>query len=101
MKVFILAAGVLLATACTTSRSTAASAIREADERMVANCEFVAVVSGSSSLSMAAAAKGRENAKTAALEDAARQGATHIVWGSISTVQGGGASASGRAYRCR
>lgn len=98
--VFISAIVALVLTGCVSARSEAAAAIRDADDAMVAGCTFLGTVSGSSMMSAGAAEKGRKNAKTAALEDAAGMGATHIVWTDVSTVFQGGSSATGKAYRC-
>jgi serine protease Do len=71
--------------------------VAEADERMVANCQFLGTVSGASGF--AAWAGGRGRAMKGALKKAAEKGATHIVWGTV------GADylsqvATGKAYQC-
>ena len=45
--------------------------------------------------------RARENAKIAALEEAARKSATHIVWTDVRSTFQSGASAQGRAFRCK
>lgn len=96
----LLSFSLLLMVRCASTPSPAATAIREADDRMVADCQYVGDVQGSSMLSAAAGATGRANAKTQALEEAARLRATHVVWVSVTTVNQGGSSAHGKAYRC-
>jgi S1-C subfamily serine protease len=71
--------------------------VAEADESMVANCQFLGTVSGLSG--WAAWAGGRGRAMKGALKKAAQKGATHIVWGTV------GADylsqvATGKAYKC-
>jgi S1-C subfamily serine protease len=71
--------------------------VAEADENMVANCQFLGTVSGLSGF--AAWAGGRRRAMKGALKKAAEKGATHIVWGTVgadSLYQ----VANGKAYQC-
>ena len=99
-RVFCLAVAVavLLVSSCATTRSAPASQVRDADEKMVEHCEFLAQVHGSSGWGGLAESTGMENAKTEAREKAASLGASHVVW---ATVSGGYApNVSGRAYRC-
>jgi len=88
----------LLLVACATSPSPGASAVRDADERTVANCTFVRSVSGTSGWGNLAASAGIENAKNEAREQAAHAGATHIVW--MSVAGGYSPNVSGSAYKC-
>jgi hypothetical protein len=93
----ILAAAGLAA--CATTRSPTAAQILEADAAAVAQCKFVGHISGYSLLAGPGGKKvGRENAKTEALEQAAKLGATHVVWRAVST--GDGTNADGDAYLC-
>lgn len=98
----LLSAAALVASAalcgCATGRSAAASRVQEADSNMVAGCTYVAEVSGTSGWGGLAASTGIENAKNQALEQAARKGATHVVWNALAG--GMGPSVSGKAYRC-
>lgn len=89
---------VMLLGGCATTPSSSALNVQDADERMVANCEMVGQVSGSSGWGNLAASTGMSNAQAEAREKAARLGATHIVWGAVE----GGYSphATGRAYKC-
>ena len=84
--------------ACATSRSAAANRVQEADSNMVAGCTFLGEVSGTSGWGGLAASTGIENAKNQALEQAAKKGATHVVWNALAG--GWGPSVSGKAYRC-
>lgn len=91
---------VAVSSSCASTPSASAASIVETDEKGVAQCSFVATVSGSSMLGGAVQERARENAKTAALEQAAKKGATHIVWTDVHSTVSNGASAQGRAYRC-
>lgn len=85
--------------ACATAPSQSASVVRDADERTVANCQFLANVSGTSGWGNLAASAGINNAKNEGREQAAQLGATHIVW---NVVQGGYSPyVSGNAYKCQ
>ena len=84
--------------ACATSRSQAAMRVQEADASVVAGCTFLGEVSGTSGWGGLAASTGIENAKNQALDQAAKKGATHVVWNALAG--GWGPSASGKAYRC-
>lgn len=86
---------------CASTASEGAASIVESDERGVAQCEFLGLVSGTSMLGGAVQERARANAKTHALNAAAAKGATHIVWTDVTSTMSQGASAQGRAYRCR
>lgn len=90
---------VLALAGCTTTLSQAGSGVVQADEKMVAACQFLGTVEGSSGFGNIAASTGMQNAKNQATEKAASMGATHIV---ITSVTGGySPAAQGRAYRCK
>lgn len=95
---FVLAAFVIFASGCATTLSPAAAKIQPADHSMVAECNYLGNVSGSSGWGNLAASVGMRNAKNEALDKAAAMGATHVVWMNIT----GGYSpyAVGRVYRC-
>jgi len=78
--------------------SVRAAKIADADEASVAGCEFVGQVKGSSGWGTLAASTGMEKARSEAMENAAKLGATDIVWRSVS----GSYSpyVSGQAYVC-
>lgn len=74
--------------------------IPEADERMVAGCQFLGTVEGSSGWGgKYGAAKGMEAARIDAVKSAAEMGATYYVRGD-ATSGGWGSRATVRAYFC-
>ena len=83
---------------CATAPSAAAARVQEADTNMVASCRYLGDVQGSSGWGNLAASAGMENAKNEARENAAKLGATHVVWNNIT----GGYSpyVSAKAYKC-
>ena len=91
-------ASVGVSTGCATGRSATATRIQEADSNMVAGCTYLGEVSGTSGWGGLAASTGIENAKNQALEQAAKKGATHVMWNNLAG--GWGPSVSGKAYRC-
>jgi len=103
-KNVVVAALLVLSTwvlaSCVSAPSRPAAAIAEADDHAVSQCKFVGLVTGNSLLGGAVQRRARENAKTHALEDAAKLGATHIVWTEVASSISNGANAQGRAYRC-
>lgn len=95
----VVLAACLACQSCATTPSASASRVADADQGMVAGCQFVGEVQGSSGWGGLAASTGMENAKNEAREKAAKLGATNIIWHSIA---GGYAPyVSGRAYSCR
>jgi hypothetical protein len=92
--------GLVFSSSCASTPSANASAIVETDEKGVAQCSFLTLVSGSSMMGGAVQERARQNAKVAALEQAAKAGATHIVWTDVHSTLSNGAAAQGRAYRC-
>jgi len=84
---------------CATTRSKEGMKIQEADEATVINCKYAGDVHGSSGWGNLAASTGIQNAKNEGMEMAARLGASHVVW---TTVTGGYSPfVSGRAYLCK
>lgn len=82
-------------------RPTSPSSIVEADESMVADCEFLGTVVGKSGWGGMAASRGARGAIQSAKKRAAKLGATHIIIGDFETGQGMKLSTSrGRAYYC-
>jgi hypothetical protein len=77
----------------------AAKRIRDADDRIVASCTFLGEFTGSSIWNGLAASQGIEDGRNSVRNDAARRGATHIVWSSHAS--GTLTTVSGRAYDCR
>ena len=73
--------------------------ITVADEKMVAACQFVSDVHGTSALYGVFVKRGLANARQGAMKEAKKLGATHVVFSRPNTGYGS-TSASGRAYRC-
>jgi hypothetical protein len=78
--------------------SARAAKIADTDEASVAGCEFVGQVKGSSGWGNLAAPTGMEKARNEARVNAAKLGATDIVWRSVSV--GYSPYMSGTAYVC-
>lgn len=79
--------------------TAAAGDIRDADDHMVQNCEYLQDVQGKSGWGGAfGTGAGINGAKKSARKQAAKLGATHIVWGQITP--SGMTYIQGRAYRC-
>ena len=76
----------------------AADKIADADAAQVASCTFVQDVSGRSVFGERLKEQGLTKAKEDARAQAAKAGATSIVWGEVS--QTDTTSVSGKAYRC-
>ena len=87
-----------LLTGCTTAQFAKAAKIADTDEASVAGCEFVGQVKGTSSWGNLAASTGIEKARSEARVNAAKLGATDIVWRSASV--GYSPYVSGTAYVC-
>lgn len=97
--VLVLTVLSLGAAGCATTLPPYAAQVIEADEAMVVGCEFLGTFNGTSGWGgTAGAGVGGNNAKNAAIKRAARAGATHVVFMSLS----GGmfTNAAGRGYRC-
>lgn len=74
----------------------------EATEEQVEGCEFLRTVYGGRALG-ATVFSGSESARVSMgkmMEQATAYGATHVVVTSLEITATGGASASGKAYRC-
>jgi hypothetical protein len=83
---------------CATTQSPAASKVKDADESMVVGCSYLGDVHGSSALDGDFFQTGMQNARTDAVEEAAKKGASHVVWN--SSAGGRRPFVGGRAYRC-
>jgi hypothetical protein len=88
----------LFVVVCACGVSQAAKSILDADDHLVADCKFLGNVHGSSGWGGFAQGAGIENAKNGAREDAAKLGATHVVW--VSESGGFMPTGSARAYQC-
>jgi hypothetical protein len=93
-----LAFALLMLSACSTTPTTTAAGVIEADAQMVSGCKYLGEVHARSGWGNLAATTGITRAQNAVREKAAERGATHVVWGDIS----GGyvPNVSGHAYRC-
>jgi hypothetical protein len=99
-KVVLLMPFVSLSIYACVSATPKAQLIKEADERMIINCEFLGAISSSSGWGGLAREGGLQNAKNDALNKAAEKGATHFIWTTIDE-SWGSPRVSGRAYRCK
>ena len=92
MTVVVLLAG------CATTLSDRAAKVADTDEASVAGCGFVGQVQGYSGRGNLAASTGMENARNEARKEAAKLGATDIVWKPVSVSYS--PYVSGVAYDC-
>ena len=85
---------------CASAPSQNAARVKEADQNMVAGCELIGTIIGSSLIG-GVVTTGGNNAMVDAKEQAASQGATHIVFMSVdSGSQYSTGKATARAYKC-
>jgi hypothetical protein len=97
----LLAVCVCLSTACYSTMSTQAKFVREGNVLIRQKCQLAGPVRGSSMLTGGLGDIGRHNAKAEAREQAAKMGATDIVWTRSSSFDWGfSAHVEGEAYRC-
>ena len=99
MKVLALVVAVVSLCGCTAAVKNA-ERVSDADAAKVAHCSFVKNVSGSSVFGgdRGLAGEGIAKAKEQAREEAAKAGATDIVWEDVSSPDI--SSVTGKAYRC-
>jgi hypothetical protein len=97
MKALSLAIAGAISIGCI-GQALAASKIADATEAQVATCTFVQDVSGRSVFGERLKEQGLTKAKEDARAQAAKAGATSIVWGEIT--QSDATSVAGKAYRC-
>jgi hypothetical protein len=90
-------AGAISMFACT-GQVLAADKVADATEAQVANCTFVQDVAGRGIFGERLKEQGVTRAKEDARAQAAKAGATHVVWGEISSTDV--TTAAGKAYRC-
>jgi hypothetical protein len=95
MKRLALIFLVIILLASCIAASPAAKKIIIADDYTVGNCTYLGKVH---SYSGHGGSLGLDNAKNSCLNQAAKLGATHLVWTEID--MGWGVSATGIAYRC-
>ena len=84
---------------CAPGLSTSGAAIRQSPPERVTNCQFLAIVHGSSS-AMELTSADRDIPRNKVLNKAAEMHATDLVWMGWSDANGWGGDAMGRAYRC-
>jgi hypothetical protein len=94
MKATILIAFTLLA--CSTAH--AGSPVKDADEAAVAKCTFVQDVQGRTAFGERLKEQAVKNAKEEARAKAEKAGATHIVWGKVTSTDV--TTIDAKAYRC-
>lgn len=99
LQLVLIAAIVFLFAGCATTPSPAVQNVLDADQAMIESCKFIGSVSGSSGWGNLAASTGINNAKNEARGQAARLGATHVVW--LSVMGGYSPNVSGNAYKCQ
>lgn len=97
-RILVLIVVMVFVSSCSSTASLSAMAIKPADQKTVDLCDYLGDVQGSSGFGGVAASKGMDNSKIEAKENAAKMGATHIVWSNISG--GFSPSAFGKAYKC-
>src|SRR5215813_3016293 len=89
---------IALVAGCATILSAKATKIADTDEASIAGCEFVGQVQGFSGWGNLATSTGVEKARNEARVNAAKLGATDIVWRSVPV--GYSPYVSGTAYVC-
>jgi len=74
--------------------------VQVADTQGVVGCKYLDTVQTSSSLYGVFSERGIQNARSSAIEKAARLGGTHIVW-EVLPQSYGSSQAAGRVYACK
>lgn len=95
MKAPILTAALML---LASAAATAGSGVEEADEAKVAHCTFLKDVEGRSVFGERLKEPAVKKAKEDARGQAEKAGATHIVWGKVSSTDI--TTIAAKAYRC-
>jgi hypothetical protein len=83
---------------CAASSASAAPVVKDADADAVAKCTFLQDVQGRNALGERLKEQAVKNAKEEARAKAAKAGATHIVWGNVSSTDI--TTIDAKAYRC-
>ena len=96
MQRWIVMLALLGLTACAIEPSYQAQQVQPAYPPMVADCTYLGGVAGVSKIPWLN--QGQQAARYQALDEAAKLGATHVVW--TQAHSGFQASARGHAYRC-
>jgi len=89
----------VLLTACAAAPSREALTVHDADAALVSHCKFVGDVTGTSAQLALGSANRIESAKDDARTQAAKLGATDVVWTPVQ-LHLGTFVANGSAYRC-
>lgn len=98
MKMRALTVAVAVSMLGCVGRIIAAEAVMDATAAQVANCTFVQDVSGRAIWGERLKEQGTTRAKEDARAQAAKAGATDVVWGEIKSTDV--TTATGKAYRC-
>lgn len=98
MKTRSLAIAVAISLFGCVGQVLAADMVADATEAQVANCTFLQDVNGRAIWGERLKEQGTTRAKEDARDQAAKAGATHVVWGEISSTDV--TTAAGKAYRC-
>ena len=98
MKTLLFTAAAVVLVSASIGQVFAAEKIADATAEEVASCTFVQDVSGRSVFGERLKEQGLTKAKEDARAQAAKAGATSIVWGEVS--QTAATSVAGKAYRC-
>jgi len=98
MKAFPIAVAFAFSTFGCVGQLLAAGKVADATEAQVAHCTFLQDVDGRSVFGERLKEQGVAKAKEAARAEASKAGATHVVWGQISSTDV--TTAAGKAYRC-
>jgi len=98
MKIRSLAVAVAVLMFGCVGQTVAADKVADATEAQVANCTFVQDVNGRAIWGERLKEQGTTRAKEDARAQAAKAGATHVVWGEIKSTDV--TTAAGKAYRC-
>jgi hypothetical protein len=98
MKVLSLAISAAISIVGSAGQVMAAEKVADATEAQVADCTFVQDINGRSVFGERLKEQGVAKAKEDARSQAAKAGATDVVWGAISSTDV--TTAAGKAYRC-
>lgn len=98
MKTRSLAVAVAILMFACVGQVLAADTVTDATEAQVSSCTFVQDVNGRAIWGERLKEQGVTRAKEDARAQAAKAGATHVVWGNISSTDV--TTAAGKAYRC-
>lgn len=98
MKALSFAIATAISIFCCMDQVLAADRVADADEAQVAECAYLQDVDGRSVFGERLKEQGTIKAKEDARAHAAKAGATHVVWGKVSSTDV--TTVTGKAYRC-